>query len=596
MLPKLRTTQASRSTVDVFGGYNHNNRISDGEWWDMKNMSSALYPLASPRPQRGTKVEANINIQGIVVNGGLCYLDGSDFVLPNGDYRDLELLSGKKTLVTMGAYVIILPDKKWINVAKCMEEGDHNTSEEYGDIEATWKSDTTHVAKISQCFENGDDVAVDGWEKPTDPKDGFVWVDTTVGHAVCKKWYKDTSMWMELKTFVKITAKDLPFEKGDGLKIKFFEYVNGKEVDKDMPAVAVLPDTNFVIDKTNDYIIVNGEYAKGVETQPSATGFGIRIERTVPDMDFIIESGNRLWGCKYGNTDNGFINEIYASKLGDFKNWHSFQGVSTDSYAATIGAGGAFTGAVNYGGRPYFFKADHMIEVMGSFPAEYRVQTTPCRGVQEGCERSLAVVGNVLFYKTNGGVCAFDGSLPSVISAAFGEKDYAEAVAGGVNDKYYITMKDSEGAHLFVYDARKGLWHKEDDFYAEAFAAYGTELYAVSGKRIVTMLGSGTKDDTPVEWMLQSGEIGLAMPDAKYVTRLTVRMSMSENSCVSVWVRYDYEDEWLHIYTTPGTILRSFDIPIRPKRCDHMSIRIEGVGAAKIYSITKTIEQGSDRY
>jgi hypothetical protein len=588
MLPKLRPVQSGRSTVDVFSGYNHNNRIGDGEWWDMKNMSSALYPLASPRHQRGTKVEANINIQGIVVNGGLCYLDGSGFVLPNGDFRDLELLSGKKTLVTMGAYVIILPDKKWINVAKCMEEGDHDTSEEYGDIEAEFSGSVD----VTPCLANGDiDTSFIAAEKPTgpddwQPEDGTRYADRSVWPPVVKKWYSEASMWVEEKTYIRISCDEVDpwanVSKGDT--------ITAKPVNSNTGTIAVyIPENPTILDKKDGYVVTEGFCTRDTNTEYSYT-------RKMPDMDFIIESGNRLWGCKYGNTENGFINEIYASKLGDFKNWHSFQGVSTDSYAATIGAGGAFTGAVNYGGRPYFFKADHMIEVMGSFPAEYRVQTTPCRGVQEGCERSLAVVGNVLLYKTSGGVCVFDGSLPSVISAAFGEKDYAEAVAGGVNDKYYITMKDSEGAHLFVYDARKGLWHKEDDFYAEAFAAYGTELYAVSGNRIVTMLGSGTKDDTPVEWMLQSGEIGLAMPDAKYVTRLTVRMSMSENSCVSVWVRYDYEDEWLHIYTTPGTILRSFDIPIRPKRCDHMSIRIEGVGAAKIYSITKTIEQGSDRF
>ena len=43
-----------------------------------------------------------------------------------------------------------------------------------------------------------------------------------------------------------------------------------------------------------------------------------------------------------------------------------------------------------------------------------------------------------------------------------------------------------------------------------------------------------------------------------------------------------------------GTSLRSFSVPIRPKRCDHMKLKIVGKGDAKIYSITKTIEQGSE--
>jgi hypothetical protein len=43
-----------------------------------------------------------------------------------------------------------------------------------------------------------------------------------------------------------------------------------------------------------------------------------------------------------------------------------------------------------------------------------------------------------------------------------------------------------------------------------------------------------------------------------------------------------------------GTTLRTFAIPIRPKRCDHMRLKVVGLGEAKIYSICKTVEQGSD--
>jgi hypothetical protein len=43
-----------------------------------------------------------------------------------------------------------------------------------------------------------------------------------------------------------------------------------------------------------------------------------------------------------------------------------------------------------------------------------------------------------------------------------------------------------------------------------------------------------------------------------------------------------------------GIKLGRFPVPLRPKRCDHMRIRIIGDGEAKIHSICKTIEQGSD--
>ena len=54
------------------------------------------------------------------------------------------------------------------------------------------------------------------------------------------------------------------------------------------------------------------------------------------------------------------------------------------------------------------------------------------------------------------------------------------------------------------------------------------------------------------------------------------------------------EEEWRHLCSVSGIRMRSVDIPVRPMRCDHLRLRIEGSGEAKIYSITKTIEEGSD--
>ena len=80
----------------------------------------------------------------------------------------------------------------------------------------------------------------------------------------------------------------------------------------------------------------------------------------------------------------------------------------------------------------------------------------------------------------------------------------------------------------------------------------------------------------------------------KYISRLTIRMSMDIGAEVRIYAQYDFSEDWEAVCTLTSTNLRSFSIPIRPKRCDHMKLRIEGMGAAKIYSITKTIEQGSE--
>ena len=55
--PTLYTKENSRQMVDVFKGYNHNLRIDDGEFFNMKNMTSDYFPVLSPRGKRGVYAE-----------------------------------------------------------------------------------------------------------------------------------------------------------------------------------------------------------------------------------------------------------------------------------------------------------------------------------------------------------------------------------------------------------------------------------------------------------------------------------------------------------------------------------------------------------
>jgi hypothetical protein len=270
--------------------------------------------------------------------------------------------------------------------------------------------------------------------------------------------------------------------------------------------------------------------------------------------------------------------------------------ISTDSWVGGVGTDGQFTGAITHMGHPLFFKENCVHKVYGNYPANFQIQTTECRGVQKGCHKSLAIVNETLFYKARSGVCAFDGSLPVEVSYALGDMYYGRAVAGSHGNKYYISMQESISPeyHLFVFDTAKSIWHKEDNLQVECFCSCDGEMYAISNGKIITLLGSGSKDLVDVHWMVETGEIGLASPDAKYISRVTLRMSMDIGAEVGIYAQYDFSDEWECQCVLNGTNLRSFSIPIRPKRCDHMKLRIEGVGMANVYSITKTIEQGSE--
>ncbi len=574
--PKLREPKSSRQVVDTFKGYNHNLRIGYGEFFDMKNMTSDHYPVLSPRGKRGVYASTN-KPTGLIAKDALCYVDGSKFVV-NEYPVEMGLNDEPKQLISMGAYVIIMPDKKYINTLDTTDNGN---------IEATYTSASD--VTFSLCTIGGDDyenITVSDNEPP-DPDNLDLWIDKSSTPHTLKQYSKSSSVWVQIATtYIKISCPGIgaSFNQYDGVTI------SGIKDD----ALQDLNASMVIWDKGNDHIVVVG-ILDAVTNQSMADG-SIKVERKMPNLDFVIESENRLWGCRYGVATNGeVVNEIYASKLGDFKNWSCFMGLATDSYTASCGTDGQFTGAITHMGYPLFFKENCVHKVYGNYPANFQIQTTACRGVQKGCDRSLAIVNETLFYKSRSGVCAYDGSLPTEVSYAMGNEAYSDAVGGANGNKYYISMADNLGAyHLFVYDVAKGMWHKEDDLQVDSFCSCRGEMYAISNGKIITMLGSGSKDLTDVHWMVETGEIGLESPDAKYISRITLRMSMDIGAEVGIYAKYDFNDAWECQCILYSSNLRSFSIPIRPKRCDHMKLRIEGVGVAKVYSITKTIEQGSE--
>jgi hypothetical protein len=140
------------------------------------------------------------------------------------------------------------------------------------------------------------------------------------------------------------------------------------------------------------------------------------------------------------------------------------------------------------------------------------------------------------------------------------------------------------------------MWHKEDNTQMWDCVNHKGDLYYIDygTRQIVSVKGAGVLDPKEAAWEAITGLIGTDSPDKKYISRLDVRMSLQVGTRVVISAEYDSSGEWEHLFTMAGINLRSFAIPIKPKRCDHMRLRIEGVGDAKIYSICKTIEQGSD--
>ena len=587
--PTVQAQTAQRRVTDVFAGYNHNLRINEGEFYDEENLCSDDYPLLSTRRHRGVYA-APAAAQGLIAKDALCYVDGTEFVINEkriemGLSTETEMCP--KSLVSMGAYVIILPDRKYINTADLSD---------FGSIEASYTSVSDVTFNLCTVDGAGLDV-IAGAAAPENPKNGEYWLDTSATPHTLKVYSETSAMWMSVvTTYVKISATGIgaQFEQYDGVTISGIVKTGVKD----------LNGSAIIWAKDENYIVVVG--ILDTEINQTAEEGAVTIARKMPEMDFVIESGNRLWGCKYGMVDGKTVNEIYASKLGDFRNWNCFMGISTDSYAASCGTDGQWTGAITHLGYPLFFKENCLHKVYGTAPSSYQIQTTACRGVQKGSGKSLAIVNEVLYYKSRGGVCAYDGSLPTEISDAFGGVLYSDAVGGGHRNKYYLSMKNSGGIwNLFVYDARLGVWHREDNTHANAWCSCRDEMYyidAADGK-IRTVLGSGQTETEKIQWRAETGlfvsalssaKYSASAADKKYVGRLMLRMALDPGATMQAYVEYDSSGVWEQLWSMTGKTLQTFTFPVRPRRCDHFRLRLVGQGGAKLYSLTKTLEKGSD--
>ena len=592
--PRLTARPRSQHTVDVFAGYNHNARISENEFYDMKNLSSDMAPVISQRKARGLYAD-EVNVQGMIAKDSLCYVNGSKFVI-NGYPVEMGLSTDPedcpKQLISMGAYVIIMPDKKYFNTAN------HS---DYGNIEAefTTQSDVSYIP----CKLDGTEYTPD-YIQPDQPADAVnmaLWMDTSAEPHSLKQYSSSMDMWTGVQTtYVKIRCAGIgvPFSQYDGVKISGITnqpmvMSDENEAVLNASQLTALEGNQILYGVEDDYIIVIGILDSSVTINSSIT-----VSRKMPAMDFIIENENRLWGCRYGlNNDGEVVNELYSCKLGDFKNWNCFMGISTDSYVVSLGSDGQFTGAISHAGHPLFWKENCLHNVFGQIPANFSVQTTACRGVQKGCERSLAIVNEILYYKAQHAICAFDGSIPSEVSAAFGEERYKNAVAGAHGNKYYVSMQHASKNEtvLFVYDTAKGIWHKEDDLRAYLFCSCRDELYcATEDNMIITMLGSGEKLEREMKWMFETGLLGGSTPEKKYLVKLNIHVLSDFGARIHFYADYDSRGHWETLGVVSGTMKNSFTITLMPVRCDHLRLRVEGTGNSRIHSITKTFAYGSD--
>lgn len=208
------------------------------------------------------------------------------------------------------------------------------------------------------------------------------------------------------------------------------------------------------------------------------------------------------------------------------------------------------------------------------------------RGVAKGCGKSLCIVNEVLYYKSENSVMSFQGALPTDVGAVL-EAGYGAAEAGRMGNKYYISMEKG----LFVYDTAKGLWHREDNTKGKYFSTYGSVLYYLDGNTIKTMTGA---DEEVIEWYGETNDFTYNMPDSKFVSRFSIRMMVPAGAAVEIYIQYDSTEVWQRLKQIGGMRTNIVNVPVIPRRCDHFRLRFAGYGPAILQDMTIYLTSGSN--
>ena len=318
------------------------------------------------------------------------------------------------------------------------------------------------------------------------------------------------------------------------------------------------------------------------------------VERKIPDFDFICGADNRLWGCV--NSEQ----TIYVSALGDPNMFFDYEGTGSSSWAVGVTSEGDFSGCIKLGSSVLFFKEYCLHKIIGGNPTEYMMYTYVMEGVRAGCDESMQVINESLIYLGINGVFAYSGGTPTNISRPLGDKEFTEGVAGTDGESYYLSCKEGDRRHIFVYSMKEGLWVREDDSKIDYFARNNNNLLMCIGGRIYI----NDSGDFNEDWYIRFNEIrentykrgnlaGGELNKKKY-SKLLIRADIPRSGYCTVKVKCD-NGRWEEAGKILGSIEDVSRVVIPLNRCDKFDIQLEGHGPFTLMNLSRIYTTGSDR-
>jgi len=588
------TPNSKTMTLQTFGGLDRSTSADIGFFADLCNTSSRSYPYLSTRKKRLYLSDIGECPSALYSVGGITYTAGKKVYFNNVLQYDGLSESKRKTIVSMGGKIIVFPDGFYFNSLSLDPNG---ISTEFGFLHNLFSAYSGKVTLLP-CI-SGEPIPKTVSALPEIADNGDYCLDISVSPAVLYRFAASSKKWTSvMPTHICINAAgiDQKFSIGDGISVSGTDCIDG---------------ANIITDISTDTLIISGNIEDAIFFSPSAEK-PFTVSRSIPKLDFVCEHNNRLWGCRYGLNSQGVsVNEIYASKLGDPKNWNVFSGLSTDSYSASCGSDGPFTGIVSHMGYVVFFKEKKIHRLFGTKPSNFTIYEDQFNGVATQSEASLCVLGNMVFYNSPEGICVYTGSEPKIISKQLGKKKLNVFSASANNGLYRICCTEQDGTvSNYVYDTEKNIWHKEDDSCFIQMVPVESNTLAVKNdngvfcfellgngdlqQNISTSLPSSAQTEQNFNWFAESGIFNCFVSNSEYIKNIKLRLKLNKGSSLKIFIQTSDSLMWRECGSVNSDNGISRFLRINIPRCDQFKIKLSGYGECTLYSVTATVESASE--
>ena len=539
MLPELKYDTSAKTQVQTsLKGINYSDNYDDGAMSDSMNLSSRRYPyIATKFPRRKYSVNGAelTGVSSIYAFNGLWYVKDGGLYRINGDTvttviepgSEFELSADEKQFAAMYHKLVIFPDKIFI---------DTDDNEPFW-LEAGIENVSAEVTVEPLTDENAVNICTITLQMPAGQRiqELFQVYDIVT-----------MSGWTNPKNNMTKQIIDIPAD-------------------------------NQIVVQDN--------------TMEAEAGATISIEREVPDLDFICEHNNKLYGVSNKTMT------MHISAVDDPRNWSADQ--DAGGFAVGSATEGEFTGCASLSGSVVFFKEHSVTKILGDYASEYQTNNYEMEGVRKGCHKSVKKLHETVYFLGCNGVFSYNGGTSSLISYVFGEKRLKNGVAGSDGTNYYLSAKDGETPLFLSFNLQSGIWLREDDFVAKDFALNENTLYVLDADGNV-WLEHGNETDAVnfsmtfkpfYETSTGSHNKSMIVFANKRYVKVYLRTEMSKGAYCKIEARLD-GGVWREVGRIVGKGgLSTTPVPIG--RCDKYELRLSGKGPFTLLNLEREFRIGS---